>query len=290
MKKFIILTDSNSGIHQDEAESLGVKVIPMPFYINKKEFFEDISLDHKMFYSFLNDGVEVSTSQPSISYLTDLFDNLLKEYEQILYIPMSSGLSGTYSTAMVLANEYNGKVVVVDNKRISPTLKESVYEAIALQKQEKTPLEIKQYLEDSKYKNSIYIMVPNVSYLKKGGRLTPTAALLASMLRIKPVLYSNGDKFEKFATPITIRQAKVKMIEQAKKDLESLFKEEYENHEMALCVCYSENQEEALEFKKEVEENIKGLDVTIFDPLSLSVACHIGPGALAVALCVKKYK
>ncbi len=290
MKKVKIITDSNSGILQSEASEYGIIVVPMPFIINSEEYFEEISLDQKKFYKMLEDpNANVSTSQPSNLYLTDLWDTVLQDYDEIVYIPMSSGLSASCENAKSAAEKYEGKVQVVNNQRISVTQKESVLEAIELANRGKSAKEIKDYLEESKMISSIYIMVDTLKYLKKGGRVTPAGAALGALLRIKPVLLIRGQKLDSFFKALSPRAAKAKMISQIKDELENEFKEYYEAGKMVVDVAHTNNYLEAENFKKEIEEKIPGVKVQHVDPLSLSVSCHIGPGSLAIAVSVKNY-
>jgi len=286
MSKVQIITDSNSGITQVEAEKLGIFVIPMPFTINDEEYLEDISITQNEFYDFLKQNADVKTSQPSQYYLEELWNELLKDNDELLYIPMSSGLSGTCENAKRYAEAFGGKVIVVDNKRISVTQKESVFEAIELSKQNKTARQIKEYLEETKDKNSIYIMMGVLSYLKKGGRISPAAAALGAMLNVKPILSSKGENFEKFALVLSAAQGKKKMILKIKSELETIFKEEYDKGQMIVSVAHTQNEVEALKFKDEIMKEFPKLEFHFVDPLSLSVSCHIGPGALAVALSI----
>lgn len=289
MKKVGIITDSNSGIMQKEAKELGITVIPMPFTVNMEEFFEEISITQDEFYSHLEKGETVSTSQPSAYYLEELWDELLKEYDELAYIPMSSGLSKTCENAKRYAEKYNGKVEVIDNKRISVTLKESVFEAIALRNDGKSAKEIKEYLESTSDKNSIYITMGVLKYLKKGGRISPAAAALGDMLKLKPILCSRGDSFEKYTLALSISQAKKKMMAQVKSELENEFKHEYESGKMTVSVAHTANEPEAVKFKEEIIKEFPLLKFRFVDPLSLSVSCHIGPGALAIALSVDNF-
>lgn len=289
MGKLKIVTDSNSGILQKEGEELGVYVLPMPFTINEEEYFEEISISQEKFYEFLAANADVTTSQPSQFSLEELWTNLLKEYDEIVYIPMTSGLSGTCENAKRYAENFGGKVHVVDNKRISVTQKQSVFEAVELAKQGKTAKEIKEFLESTKEKASIYIMVDTMKYLKKGGRVSPAAAALGAMLKLKPILSSRGENFEKYAVVMTLAQAKKKMISQIKKELETEFKSEYEAGKMILNIAHTQNEKEALKFKDEVLKEISNVEVRFVDPLSLSVSCHIGPGALALAMVIDNF-
>ena len=289
MDKLLIITDSNSGILQSEAKELGIIVIPMPFTINDEEFFEEISISQEEFYKHLQNDVDVKTSQPSQIYLEELWTESLKEYEEIIYIPMSSGLSATCENAKNFAKNFDGKVQVVDNLRISLSQKESVFEAIAMKKLGKNAKEIKNYLEGTKEKASIYITMGVLKYLKKGGRISPAAAALGSALKIKPILSSRGGKFEKFSVVLSLNQAKAKMISKIKQELENEFKEEYEQGKICISVAHTQNEEEALKFKEEILEKIPNITFRFIDPLSLSVSCHIGPGALAICACVNNY-
>ena len=289
MKKVKIITDSNSGISQEEGKNLGVFVIPMPFTINDEEYLEEVSITQEQFYDFLQNDVDVRTSQPSPGYLEELYTELLKEYDEIVYIPMSSGLSSTCENAARLAEDFGGRVHVVDNTRISVTQKESVMEALKMLELGKSALEIKEYLEATKSKNSIYIMVDVLKYLKKGGRISPAAATLGSLLNVKPILSSKGGKFEKYSMALSVGQGKKKMLQKIKSELETEFKEEYDNGKLTVSVAYTKNRDEALKFKEEIIKEFPNLKFKNVDALSLSVACHIGPGALAIALSVNNY-
>lgn len=282
MNKIRIVTDSNSGITQEEAKKLGVFVIPMPFLINGEEYYEDINLTQEQFYEHLRGDASVSTSQPSIASVMELWDELLKEDCEIVHIPMSSGLSETCHTAQSLAKEYNGKVHVVDNQRISVTQKQSVLDALKLAENGISASQIKEILEQTKRDSSIYIALDTLKYLKKGGRLTPAAALIGSILRIKPVLQIQGEKLDAFKKVLSLKQAKQEMIGAIKHDLSTRFAQFRANGEMTLSVAHTDNFAEADTFRKELEQLFPDVPVLFVDPLSLSVSCHIGPGALAV--------
>jgi DegV family protein with EDD domain len=290
MSKVKIITDSNSGILQQEADKLNIKVVPMPFTIDGEEFLEELTISQEQFYNLLSQDPDINTSQPSIGYLEDIFDESLKDNDEVVFIPMSSGLSGTCSSAAALSQKYNGKVEVVNNKRISVTQKESVFEALSLAEQGKSAKEIKEYLESTSQKSSIYITLSTLKYLKKGGRISPAAAALGSMLKIKPILCTRGGKFEKFAMALTFSQAKRKMIDQIKKEFATEFKEEYEKGLMTISVAHTQNHEEALKFKEEILKEFPKANFHFVDPLSLSVSCHIGPGALAIAVSINNFK
>lgn len=286
MSKIAIVTDSNSGITQDEGRSLGVFVLPMPFYINEVMYLEGITLSQEEFYERLQKDETISTSQPSPGEVCGMWDNLLKEYDEIVHIPMSSGLSASCETAMGLARDYDGKVQVVDNQRISVTQRQSVLDALALVKAGKNAAEIREILEAEKMESSIYITLETLKYLKKGGRITPAAAAIGTVLNLKPVLQIQGDKLDAYSKVRGKKQAKRVMLKAMKEDMDTRFAEYVKKGEMCLQMAYTGNQEEAEEFKKEFQEMFPELEIHM-DPLSLSVACHIGHGALAVA-CSKK--
>lgn len=286
MSRIAIVTDSNSGITQEEGRRLGVSVIPMPFFINEKMYLEGITLKQEEFYQWLKSDASISTSQPSPGETMGLWDSLLREYDEIVHIPMSSGLSTTCATAMALAREYEGRVHVVDNQRISVTQCQSVEDAIALRDAGKGGAEIKKILEDEKFNSSIYITLETLKYLKKGGRITPAAAAIGTVLNLKPVLQIQGEKLDAFAKVRGKKQARRIMLKAMKADFEGRFSQFIENHEMCLMAAYTGNPEEAEEWKQEMQEAFPGMEIRM-DPLSLSVACHIGYGSLAIA-CARK--
>ncbi len=289
MAKVKIVTDSNSGITQADAKQLGISVIPMPFLINGTEYFEDINLTQEEFYKYLKGDASVSTSQPSIASVTELWDELLKDGSEIVHIPMSSGLSESCHTAQNLAKEYSGKVHVVDNQRISITMKQSVIDAKHLAEQGMSAKEIAEYLEKTKMDSSIYISLDTLKYLKKGGRLTPAAALIGTILKIKPVLQIQGQKLDAFKKVQTLKKAKEVMISAIKSDLENRFPHLVKSGEIVIAIAHTANDKEAEIFKAELQDTFPEVPFVFTDPLSLSVSCHIGPGALAVA-CMRKEK
>lgn len=279
MIKVAIVTDSNSGITQDKANQLGISVIPMPFYINDELYFEDITLTQEQFYEKLQSDCTITTSQPTPADVTDLWDKLLEEYDQVVYIPMSSGLSNSCETAIMLSADYEGKVFVVDNQRISVTQKRSVLDALELAKQGKNGEEIKKILEDTKLESVIYITVDTLKYLKQGGRITPAAAAIGTVLNIKPVLQINGEKLDSFAKARGFKQGKNIMLDAVEKDINERFK----GQKIHIQAAYTCSQEEAMAWKEEIESRFFGYEVDL-DKLSLSVSCHIGPGAMAIAV------
>ena len=280
--KVAIITDSNSGITQEEGKQLGIRIVPMPFMINGEEYLEDITLTQQEFYAKLGAGSDISTSQPSPESIMALWDEVLEEYDEIVHIPMSSGLSGSCQTAMMLAEDYDGKVEVVNNQRISVTQRQSALDAKELAAKGMCAAEIKEKLEAVKFDSSIYITLDTLKYLKKGGRITPAAAALGTLLRLKPVLTVQGEKLDAFAKARTMKQAKSIMVAAITKDLEERF-DDRTGKNVHLAVAHTDNQEEADEFAKELRELFPATGEIVIAPLSLSVSCHIGPGSLAVA-------
>lgn len=280
MGRVAVVTDSNSGITQAEAKEAGITVLPMPFFIQGETFFEDINLTQEQFYGRLADDAEISTSMPATKDVTETWDALLKEYDEIVHIPMSSGLSSSCETAYVLAQQYEGKVQVVDNQRISITQRRSAYDARMLSEQGKSAAEIRETLEREKFESSIYIMVDTLRYLKKGGRITPAAAALGTLLKLKPVLQIQGEKLDAFAKARTVRQAKNIMLEAMKNDCRDRFGDA-EGKNMYIDIAYTFDRDAAEKFREELLEAFPGQECVVH-PLSLSVSCHIGPGALAV--------
>lgn len=286
MRKIVIVTDSNSGITQDQAKDLGVVVIPMPFFADGKQYFEDITLNQKEFYQLLENGANISTSQPAIGEVVELWDKLLLDYDEIVHIPMSSGLSMSCETANAFASEkpYAGKVFVVDNLRISVTQRQAVLDAIELIKQGKTAEEIKTVLEKEALQASIYICVDTLKYLKKGGRVTPAGAALGALLGIKPVLQIQGAKLDAFKKTRGMKAAKMIMLQAAMEDIKNRFGGAENLH---IGIAHTNNEQEAQAFLEEVKKNIPGAIDYYVDHLSLSVSCHIGPGSLAIAMSKK---
>lgn len=286
MKKIAIVTDSNSGITQEMGKTMEIHVIPMPFFIDGELFLEDITLTQEEFYKRLGEDSDISTSQPSPGEVMECWDELLKEYDEIVHIPMSSGLSSTCHAAQSLSQEYEGKVCVVDNQRISVTQKQSVEDAIVLRDAGKSASEIKEILEAEKLQASIYITVDTLKYLKKGGRVTPAAAALGTVLNLKPVLQIQGEKLDAFSKVRGWKAAKRTMLKAIEKDLNDRFADVRED--MVLGMAYTCSKEEAQEWKQEIAEKFPEYEI-VEGPLSLSVACHIGPGAMAVT-CMKKVR
>lgn len=284
MRKTAIVTDSNSGITQRRGRELGIYVLPMPFFIDGELFLEDISLTQEQFYERLGADSEISTSQPSPGDVMELWEKLLREYDEIVHIPMSSGLSSSCETALAIAAEYDGRIQVVNNQRISVTQEQSVYDALALRDRGMSAREIREALEREKFQSSIYITVDTLKYLKKGGRITPAAAAVGTVLNLKPVLQIQGEKLDAFAKVRGWKAAKKAMLNAVERDLTDRFADVKDD--MILGMAYTCSREEAQTWKKEIRERFPGYEM-LEGPLSLSVACHIGPGAMAVT-CMKK--
>ena len=284
-KKVAIVTDSNSGITQEQAKELGVFVLPMPFMIDEVSYFEDIDLDQKGFYEKLEGGADVITSQPSPDSVLTLWKEIFENYEEIVHIPMSSGLSGSCQSAMMLAEDFDGKVQVVNNQRISVTQRQSALDAVMLKERGMNAVQIKEALEADKFNSSIYIMLDTLYYLKKGGRITPAAAAIGTLLKLKPVLQIQGEKLDAFAKARTTGQGKSIMLNAIRNDMETRFGGATADN-IWLEVAYTKDEQAAEQFVQEIKKEFPGFDI-VCNPLSLSVACHIGPGALAIACCKK---
>lgn len=288
MKKIAIVTDSNSGISQEEAKILGCYVVPMPFIIKEEIYFEGVNLSFDQFYDIQTGGTKVTTSQPNINDIVELWQDILKNYDEIVHIPMSSGLSQTCETAQTFSEEFDGKVQVVNNRRISITQKSSVLDAIRLVKEGFSAKEIKDWLESTALDSSIYIMVDTLKYLKQGGRITPAAAAIGTVLNIKPVLQIQGGKLDQYAKVLNVKTARMKMIDALKKDLESRFSSFVKEGKMRISVAHTRNEANAKAFAEELKRNFPSVPVEYVDSLSMSVATHIGPKSLACA-CYRVY-
>ena len=282
-RKIAVVTDSNSSMSIEEAKDLGIFMIPMPFFIGGKEYLDGIDITQEQFYERLKGGEDIHTSQPSPDSVMKTWDEALKEYDEVIHIPMSSGLSGSCGSAYLLAQHYDDKVHVVDNQRISVTLRQSCLDALELIDKGMSGRQVKDELERVKLESSIYIMIDTLQYLKKGGRLTPAAAAIGALLRIKPVLQIQGDKLDSFAKTRTFQGGKDIMINAIKSDMETRFGCTDKCHNVSLAIAYTDDPTVGEEFKIEVLNIFPGYDITI-RPLSLSIACHIGPGALALAV------
>lgn len=287
MAKIAIITDSNSGITQKQGEELGIYVLPMPFTINEETYFENINLDAEKFYQEQAAGSDILTSQPSPEAVMGLWDKLLNEgYEEIVHIPMSSGLSGSCQSALMLAQDYDGKVQVVNNQRISVTQRQSAMDAKVLVEKGYHADEIREKLEEDKFNSSIYIMLDTLYYLKKGGRITPAAAALGTILRLKPVLQIQGEKLDAYAKARTTEQGKSIMVKAIKSDMENRFDGITDGTGYHIAMAHTQNLAAAEAWREEVLKEFPAAEIYI-DRLPLSIACHIGPGALAITVSKK---
>lgn len=282
MKKIAIVTDSNSGITPKEAEILGCHVIPMPFIIDGDIFYEDVSLTKEKFFEIQASGKKITTSQPNIHEIVALWEELLKENDEIVHIPMSSGLSQSCETALSFSKDFEGKVQVVDNRRVSITMKSSVVDALNMAKDGKSAKQIKQFLEEIALESSIYLVVDTLKFLKQGGRITPAAAAIGTVLNIKPVLQIQGGKLDTYAKVMNIKSAKAKMIDAMKKDLEGRFKNLVEEGNIRLAVAHTLNDENAQIFAEEIKQAFPNVKFEYVDALGLSIATHTGPRVLAI--------
>jgi len=285
MSKIAVITDSNAHITPQEAEKLGISVVPMPFMIGDETFYEGITLSREEFYAKMESGASIVTSQPSPSDVMKIWDDALKTHDEVVYIPMSSGLSGSCQSARMLADDYDGKVQVVNNQRISVTQKRSVLDALEMAEMGMSAAQIREELEHVKYESSIYIMLDTLYYLKKGGRITPAAAAVGTLLRIKPVLQIKGERLDAFSKARTMNQGKNIMINAMKHDIETLYGGT-DKENVWLYAVQGNVPDQFAEFSQEVRAAFPAFKVQD-DVLSLSIACHIGPGALAIA-CSKK--
>lgn len=282
MSRIAVITDSNSGINFEDAKELGIKVLPMPFLIDGKTYFEEISLSQEEFFEKLENDVDISTSQPSPESVMKIWDEALEEADEVVYIPMSSGLSSSCHTALMLADDFDGKVQVVDNQRISVTQRQSVLDAMELAKRGLTAVQIKEKLEKVKFESSIYIMLDTLKYLKKGGRITPAAAAFGSALRLKPVLTIQGEKLDAYAIAKTKKQGVKKMLTAIEDDINKRFGGTDHMENIHMEIAHTKNPEAAEDLKQQIIEKFGVTEVDLY-PLSLSIACHIGPGSIAVA-------
>lgn len=282
MSRIAVITDSNSGINFEDAKELGIKVLPMPFLIDGKTYFEEISLSQEEFFEKLENDVDISTSQPSPESVMKIWDEALEEADEVVYIPMSSGLSSSCHTALMLADDYDGKVQVVDNQRISVTQRQSVLDAMELAKRGLTAVQIKEKLEKVKFESSIYIMLDTLKYLKKGGRITPAAAAFGSALRLKPVLTIQGEKLDAYTIAKTKKQGVKKMLAAIEDDINKRFGGTDHIENIHMEIAHTKNPEAAEDLKQQIIEKFGVTEVDLY-PLSLSIACHIGPGSIAVA-------
>ena len=288
MKKTGILTDSHSGITQEEAKKLGIYVLPMPFYINDQCHYEGKDISREEFIELLKNDDNVSTSQPSPEAVMNLWDEILKEYEELVYIPISSGLSGSCSTAMAMAqnDDYEGKVFVVDNGRVSTPMKQSVLDAIELLNEGCSAKEIKNRLEDAKGKMGIFVAVDDLKYLKKGGRISSSVALVGGMLKVKPILKFDIGTLDSFKNCRGLIKAKTVMIEEVKRIVTTDYAEDFEKGNVHILAASSADEEETKKWVNEIQEAFPGIKV-LWDYLPMGITCHIGPGGLGIGYSVR---
>lgn len=288
MKKTGILTDSHSGITQEEAKKLGIYVLPMPFYINDQCHYEGKDISREEFIELLKNDENVSTSQPSPEAVMNLWDEILKEYEELVYIPISSELSGSCSTAMAMAqnDDYEGKVFVVDNGRVSTPMKQSVLDAIELLNEGCSAKEIKNRLEDAKGKMGIFVAVDDLKYLKKGGRISSSVALVGGMLKVKPILKFDIGTLDSFKNCRGLIKAKTVMIEEVKRIVTTDYAEDFEKGNVHILAASSADEEETKKWVNEIQEAFPGIKV-LWDYLPMGITCHIGPGGLGIGYSVR---
>ena len=278
-EKIAILTDTNSGINPDQAARYGIHLVSMPVIIDDETYFENESIFQDEFFQRLREGACVSTSQPAPGVLMDCWEGLLERYDEIIYLPMSSGLSGSCQTAAMLAEEYDGSVHVVDNHRISVTLRQSVLEAKYLADQGKTAQEIVAYLEQDGLEASIYVAVNTLEYLKKSGRVTAAGAAVGTILNIKPVLQIQGGKLDAYKRARGMHQAMQMMIDGLKYDQAHRFA----GKKMVIRAAYSGDAEAGAIWQAELQTAFPGMSIGL-DPLPISISCHTGDGALGVGM------
>lgn len=280
-----IVTDSNSGIFEEEGRTLGVHVVPMPVMIEGETYYEGKNLTHEMFYQMLLQHKEIFTSQPSLGDVMNAWDRLLADgYEEIVYIPMSSGLSNSCQTAKMLAREYGGKVQVVDNHRISVTQRQSVQDALLLAENGYSAKEIKDILEKTAYESIIYVGVETLEFLKKGGRVTPAGAAMGTILHIKPLLIIEGERLDAFAKVRGTKNCKKRLLEEMKKSADK-FHEEGADIRVGVAGSFG-NKEDDEEWMAMACEVFAGEEIH-YDPLTFSIGCHVGPGAFGMGISKK---
>ncbi len=283
MKRVGIVTDSHGGISLAEAEKLGVKVVPMPFYFGDDCYYEGVSISREEFFGRLNEGESVSTSQPSPEEVMEAWREALTEYEKVLYMPISSGLSGSCNTARMLTSEeeFEGKVFVVDNGRVATPMHRSILDALELIEEGFSAEEVQRILEDAGNKMSIYIAVETLEHLKKGGRITPATAAIGTVLNIKPILKLNTGVLETYKKSRGMKKARQEMLAAMKNDFEVTFKEYADNNEIYLMAASSADEATTKEWVDEIKEYFPGMEV-LCDDLSLGISCHTGEGALGI--------
>lgn len=281
-KKVAIVSDTNCGITLDEAKDLGIYLVTMPFCVDGEEYFEYKTMNHEMFFEKLRAGADVSTSMPSPADLLDMWETLLEEYDEVVHIPMSSGLSGSCHAAIGFAEEFAGKVQVVDNKRISVIMKQSVLEAKYMADKGMSAGEIKEYLEKDGLNAAVYVAVDTLEYLKKSGRITPAAAAIGSVLNIKPVLQIQGGKLDAYKKVRGMNQAIKALFEGIRGDMETRFA----GKDIVIRAAYSGGEEIKNAWETALKEEFPDMEIEI-DPLPISICCHVGEGAMGIGIMEK---
>lgn len=289
MQKTAIMTDSNCGMLPETGKAMGIAVVPMPVIIDGNTYFEGVDITPEEFYRMQEEGAEITSSLPSPGSVMDLWAELLKTHDEVVYIPMSSGLSNTCASTVMLAEDYDGRVYVVDNHRISVTQMQAVLDAVQMAESGMNGAEIKERLEAEALDASIYITVDTLEYLKKGGRVTPAGAAIGSMLNIKPVLTIAGDKLDAFAKVRGMKAAFRTMCKALRKDLQGRLKELYENGEIIIGIANTVMPKEELEqWKTELQKAFPEEEI-LHGVLNLSIGCHVGPGAIGIG-AMRKYR
>ena len=286
MPKIAVMTDSNSGIMPGDGKYPDIHVLPMPVIIDEKIYYEGIDISHTDFYRMQSSGANITTSQPSPGDVTSMWKELLRTYDQVVFIPMSSGLSNTCQTAAMLSGdeEFAGQVFVVNNRRISVPQLQSVLDAQILARDGKSGGEIRDILEKEALDASIYIAVDTLEYLKKGGRITPAAAAIGTVLRLKPVLTIQGDKLDSFAKARGMKSAFRTMLGAVKEDISSRFSQLKDDELLKVGIANTEMESDKLEmFKEEMKNNFPDMEL-VYSPLTMSIGTHTGPGALGIGV------
>ncbi len=295
MKKVALVTDNSAYLTAEDIKRFGInKLIPISFIVNGEEYYENVNMSYSEFYNYLTDkNTEVGTSQPSTEMVKEAWREVLKDFDEIVYILLSSGLSGACNSAINASHEeeFEGKVFVVNNQRVSLLIRGAIIEARALINAGKTASEIKTHLEKTKNDNGVYIAVDTLKYLKKGGRITPTAAAIGTLLNIKPILQIHGGKLDSYAKTMSTKQARAKLLTAIRREVEERFPEELKNKQVYLGIAHSFadiNDPELLAFKAEAREVLKDMPLFSDEPLPLFIVCHTGPNAIGIGYVIEK--
>lgn len=286
MMKVAIVTDTNSGITADEARELGIFLLPMPVLIDGVSFLETVDIQAADVYAAMERDADISTSQPAPGAIMELWEDVLaRGYDEIVYIPMTSGLSGSCHSAAILAEDFDGRVFVVDNRRISATQRLSIMEARAMAQSGSTAAQIKQYLEETALRASVYLSVDTLKYLQKGGRLSTSSAVVGTLLNIKPVLFLGGDKIDPVAKVRGMKAAQKKMIESIEQEIRSRFSSYPAQNLRVMTAGTLRTEEEIAQWRDTVQAAFPDKDV-FYNPLPCSIATHVGPSAMGIAVVV----